>query len=115
MKLSNIFLFYILLTFLISCSVPLTQTQLLKPEMTKQEVKEILKDPYVTSFKNGYYVWDYHLQYVLNSSYPYRIIFNPDEKLVWWGFNDEESERILKAIENLKGTEVLPYTIKVKD
>lgn len=115
MKILTMSFYSILLLISFSCSVPLIQTQVLKPGITKQEVKDILKDPYLTSYKNGYYIWDYHLQYILNSNYPYRLVFDTNEKLVWWGFNDEESERILKAIENLKGTEVLPYTIIVKD
>ena len=105
----------IFLILIISCAVPLKQTQLLKPGLNKTEVKQILKEPYITSYKNGYFIWDYHLQYVLNSGYPFRLVFDREEKLVWWGFNDDESKRILKAIEDLKGTEVLPNTIIIKD
>lgn len=104
----------LIIIFLTSCSVPLKQTQLLEPQMNKQDVKQILKTPYLTSYKNGFQIWDYHLQYALNNTYPYRLIFDKDGKLVWWGFNNEESERILKALETLKGTEVFPFNVKVE-
>ena len=97
------------------CAVPLSNTSHLSPGMTPNEVREILKDPYQTQFQEGLLIWDYHLQYVMNSSYPYRVIFDSSDSLVWYGFNKEESERILKALSTLKGTPALPYLIDIKD
>ncbi|NQV40976.1 MAG: hypothetical protein HQ506_01370 [Candidatus Marinimicrobia bacterium] len=97
------------------CAVPLSNTSHLSPGMTPNEVREILKDPYQTQFQEGLLIWDYHLQYVMNSSYPYRVIFDSSDSLVWYGFNKEESERILKALSTLKGTPALPYSIDIKD
>ncbi len=98
-----------------SCAVPLSNTSHLSPGMTPSEVREILKDPYQTQLQEGLIIWDYHLQYVMNSSYPYRVIFDSSDSLVWYGFNKEESERILKTLSTLKGTPALPHSIEIKD
>ena len=110
-----IILIHIAVSFVISCAVPLSNTSRLTPEMSPKEVRVILKDPYQTQFREGLLIWDYHLQYVMHSSYPYRVIFDSSNKLVWYGFNNEESERILKALSTLKGTPALPHSVEIHD
>lgn len=108
----------IVLSILLFCclgcgSVPISQTKLLAPGMDKKQVQQILGEPYITAMYNGYIVWDYHLQYVLNNTYPYRVIFESQNKLVWYGFNNEEYSRTITSLEALKGTSILPNTHQI--
>ena len=61
---------------------------------------------------------NYHLQYYLNSSYPYVVAFDSDQKLVYFGLNNAEAQRTIQSIQALqvlKGTPVLPYTIQIQN
>lgn len=106
-------LLLIILLIFGGCAVPLKNTTLLEPNMTKENVQNVLESPYSTSFHNGYHIWDYHLQYYLNSGYPYRLIFDKEGYLVWWGYNNEEAKRITEALKTLKGTDALPFKVKI--
>lgn len=102
-----------ILIFAGCASVPLKKTNELLPGMTIQEVKNILGEPYSTSLQNEIYIFNYHLQYYLNSSYPYVVAFKQG-KTVYFGFNNEEAQRTIQALQMLKGTPILPYTIKTE-
>ena len=96
-------------------SAPLDNTKNLRPGMTIEEVKAVLGEPYQTSFESGVYCMHYHLQYYMNDAYPYLTAFDSNNKLIFFGFNNEESRRRLEAINTLKGTPALPQTIQIQN
>src|SRR5690606_5081325 len=93
----------------------LERTKELKPNMSVEEVKSILGEPYSAGLENGVYILNYHLQYYMNGSYPYVVAFDSNQKLVYFGFNNAESQRTIQGLQVLKGTPALPTTIQIHE